>query len=137
MSQRDFDFGKLFTAKIPGIDIKSMIDAQNRNIEALLKVGKIVVDTSQSLMRRQVEIAQANLKDSAEQAKAVLAVKDISTSLSLQADLAKATAEKVGAQVRELSEIATKGGREAFSIISTRTEESVAELKSLTLPKAA
>ncbi|UEM19951.1 phasin family protein [Skermanella mucosa] len=137
MSQNNFDFGKLFNGQIPNVDVKALIDAQNRNFEAMVKVGRIFADTAQSLIKRQVEIAEANLKDSAESAKAVLAVKDLPATLNMQAELAKTTADKVSAQVRELSEIAAKGGREAYSVISSRTQESVAELKALTVSKAA
>jgi phasin family protein len=135
MSFTNIDLSTLFNGK--AFDVKALVDAQNRNIETLVQVGKVLAATSQNLVKRQVELTQANLKESAENAKIVMSVKDLEASITLQAELAKAAADKANAQVRELSEIASQGGNEAFSLITKRAKESAAELSALTGLKAA
>jgi phasin family protein len=135
MSFTNIDLTTLFNGK--AFDIKALVDAQNRNIETLVQVGKVLVTTSQNLVKRQVELAQANLQESAENAKIVMSIKDLQASITLQAELAKSVADKANAQVRELSEIASQGSNEALSLITERAKASAAEFTALTGIKAA
>jgi phasin family protein len=132
MSQNNFDFTKLFPVKLPTVDVKALMEAQNRNVDAFMKASKILAETAQTLVKRQVEITQANLQQNAEVAKSALSTKDLQASLVQQLDFAKTSTEKASAQVRELSDIATKGGNEALEILRKRAEEGVAEISALT-----
>ena len=135
MSVNNIDFTKFFSGK--AFDVKALNDTFTRNYETFVAVSKILTNTSQTLVKRQVELAQANLAESAENAKIVLSTKDLAASFSLQAELAKSVADKANAQVRELSAIASQGGNEVFALVSKRAKESAAELGALTGVKAA
>jgi hypothetical protein len=65
-NEADWGFGALDFAKliesfqISGVDMKSLIDMEKKNIDALVEVNRSAYDSWQSLMARQAEVFPGN-----------------------------------------------------------------------------
>ena len=114
------------------LTLQTLTDIQIRNLKAAVLAHTVLVETAQTLLRRQVEITQANLQDAIKQAQAVLAAPDLPTALSVQIDVAKAAVEKAGVQLREVTELTARGGQQVFQILRQCTEATASEVRALT-----
>ena len=58
-----FDFAKLIeSCQISGVDMKSLIDTEKKNIDALIEVNRSAYDSWRNLMARQTEVFQETMK---------------------------------------------------------------------------
>ena len=115
--------------KLLSFDVKTVLDIQRRNVEALTAANQTIVQGLQTVVQRQGEIA----RQSAKQFQDLLSVKPSSTSveetLVKQIDVAKTSYEKTVADARELGDIVIKVGSEAGDILSQRVVASLDEVK--------
>jgi phasin family protein len=130
MSQTMIDVSTL--VPVAQLTLQTLTETQTRNLKAAVLAHTVLVETAQTVLRRQVDMTQTNLQDAAEQAKAVLSAKDLSSALSLQIDFATSTVEKAGVQLREVTELTVRGGQQAFQILRQRTEQTAGEVRALT-----
>jgi len=130
MSQTMIDVSTL--APVAQLTLQTLTETHTRNLKAAVLAHTVLVETAQTVLRRQIDMTQANLRDAAEQAKAVLSAKDLLTALSVQIDFATGTVEKAGVQLRELTELTVRGGQEACRILRQRTEQTAGEVRALT-----
>ena len=114
------------------LTLQTLTDIQTRTLKAAVLAHTVLVETTQTLLRRQVEITQANLHDAAQQAQAVLSAPDLPSALSLQIGFATATVEKAGVQLREFTELTVHGGQQVFQILRQCTEATASEVRALT-----
>ena len=113
-----FDFTKLMSQfPLPGVDFATLVDREQKNIEALAKANRIAFEGWQRLVRRQAEMLQETMQKVVADARLLDAKK--------RADLAKEGFEKALANMRELAEITTQSQKEAFDVVSKRIEENV------------
>lgn len=120
---------KFFDQAKASFNPEALVEAQKKNVAALVEANKVAAAGYQDIFKRQVamyeetvatlQATMAELGDSAltpeGQAK--------------QVEMAKASFEKAVANMTELAEAAKKANEEAFEIVAARVRESVEELK--------
>jgi len=113
-----FDFTKLMGQfPLPGVNFATLVDREQKNIEALTKANRIAFEGWQRLVRRQAEMLQETMQKVVADASQVDAKK--------RADLAKEGFEKALANMRELAEITTQSQKAAFDVVSKRIDENM------------
>ena len=114
---------------VPGVDAKALIDNQRKNIEAFSAAQQVAFEGAQAVTRRQVEILQKVMEDSADAVRQMTAVDKPEDKLAKQAELLKQGFEQSLANIRELTEMGAKSNSEAAELINHRITESIDELK--------
>ena len=127
------DFTKLF-AGAAKLEWHTLIGAQQRNLEALAKAGRIVAEGVQTAFERQADSAGATLKAGFEVAASTMTTPDLGLALERQVAFAQEVAGKTAALSRELVEIAARNGQAAFEVLRERAAQGTEELKSLATP---
>lgn len=114
MFKNTFDFNQLFST-------------QRRNIEALSEVNQTIVESAQAISRRQAEVIRENVENALKASKDLMSGGSPETSLTKQAEMAKEFFENALANLREITETATKSGFEAFDVLNKRAAETIEE----------
>jgi len=112
----------------PVINVDALVAVQGKNVEALTQAGRVVVEGAHAVARRQVEIAQDNLKATVAEVEAMLKA---GPKLELDVDKAKAAYQTAIAQAEELYGIAAKARKEAFDILNARALANLDEVGKL------
>ncbi len=128
---KDFDPAKMMgDMQAPGIDVQSIVQFQQRNLEALAAANRTAFEGAQAVMARQAEI----LREAMEEMRG--AVESMSTKnlpedvVVQQTDMMKQSFEKTVSNMRELSEMMAKSNTQAVDEVNRRIGESLEELKS-------
>jgi phasin family protein len=124
----DFDPAKVF-AQVPQVDLKTLFATQQKNFDAFVKAGTLISEGTQSMFKRQAELAQESLSASLAAAKEPFGGKDIDLKKSMA--LVQTAAEKAASDTRELVELMTATQTKAFEVLRARGDEAVAEFKGL------
>jgi phasin family protein len=133
-----FDFSKfdvqkmLGDFKIPGVDMQSLMSAQEKNIAALKQANQHAAEGLKALAKRQMEMMQQVLQGAASAAQQVAASSGPKEAAAKQAEVAKAAFEQAVANMREMAELVSKSSNQAFEVITQRAAEGLEELKQLT-----
>jgi len=122
-----YNFAFPDTFKNP-IDVNQIISTQRLNIEALSAASQAVVDGAQAISRRQAEVIRSSVEDSLKASKDLLTSGSPETNLTKIADNAKSFFENALSNLREITEMATKSGFEAFDVLNKRVAESLEEI---------
>lgn len=109
-------------------DFNQLFSTQRRNIEALSTVNQVVVEGAQAISRRQAEVVRSNVENVLKASKDMLTGSSPETSIAKQAELAKAIFENTLSNLREMTEMVTKSGFEAFDVLNKRAAESIEEI---------
>jgi phasin family protein len=132
-----FDFSKfdvqkmLGDFKIPGVDMKTLMSAQEKNIAALKQANQHAAEGLQALATRQMEMMQQVMQGAASAAKEVATSGGPKEAAAKQAEVAKAAFEQAVANMREMAELVSKSSNQAFEVITQRAAEGLEELKQL------
>src|ERR1700733_10547022 len=105
MFKNTFDFNQIFST-------------QRRNIEALSAANQAVVEGAQAISRRQAEVIREHVEESLKASKDLLTSGTPETNMNKQADFAKGIFESTLSNLREITEMATKSGFEAFDVLN-------------------
>jgi phasin family protein len=134
----DTDVGKAFAGfAFPGFDVESLIATQRKNFEAFTQANQVAVEGLQTLLKREIEIATAAIDEASMALKELTAPGGAEEKLAKNADLAKASYDKVLANTRELTELVAKTNEEAFGVLNRRLTESFEEFKELAAKRVA
>ncbi len=132
-TKQSFDPAAAFPAfTMPNFDVDALVASQRRNVEALTEANKLATDGAQAFATRQAEILKSVVDTYADAMRGLMTVNDPQTSVAKQADLAKSTFETSNANLRELTEIATKAQTKSLDVINKRVVESLDEFKAIT-----
>ena len=127
---KDFDPAKMMgEMKAPGIDIQSIIQCQQRNLEALATANRKAFEGAQAVMARQAEILQEAMEEMRGAVESMAAKKLPEDVVTEQTDVMKTSFEKTVSNMRELSEMMAKSNTQAVDKINRRITESLEELK--------
>jgi len=110
------------------LDMNQIFSTGRRNMEALNEANQVVVESAQTISRRQAEVARANIDNALKVSKELLTTTTPETAISKQSDLLKAFFENTLSNLREVSELVTKSSFEAFDVLNRRTAESLEEI---------
>lgn len=109
-------------------DFNQLFSTQRRNIEALSAANQAVVEGAQAISRRQAEVIRSNVEDALKASKEILTTGTPETNLTKQSDYAKSIFENTLTNLREITEMATKSGFEAFDVLNKRAAETLEEI---------
>jgi phasin family protein len=124
-----FDISKaLGEVSLPGIDLKALVEARQRDLEALAKANQLAVDGVRAVADKQAELLQAVIGELGSKIKELTAKGVPSADTT---DLARRTIEKALAAMRDVAEAAAQPQSAAVEVISTRVSESIAEIRQL------
>jgi len=125
------DFTKAFaTPKFPAVDADAIFAAQQKNMDALVKANKAAAAGYQDLFEKQVKIFEATLAEAQKKIAEFDATK-LDADPAAQGEVAKAAFEKALANMTALAEGAQKANAEAYEVVSSRVQDSVAELQDI------
>lgn len=125
-----FDFTKMFgDLKMPGFDPSSLAAAQQRNIDAITAANKRALEGYQALVKRQAEMFQETMQEIARMMKESVATGTPDANVAKQAELLRQSIEKALANMRELTEMASKTNSEAIETVNQRLRENLEEIK--------
>ncbi len=110
------------------LDFNQLFSTSRRNMEAANAATQVVVESAQTISRRQAEVARANIDNALKVSKDLMTSGTPETAISKQADLMKAFFENTLTNLREVSELVTKSSFEAFDVLNRRTAESMEEI---------
>jgi phasin family protein len=122
-----------FTEFFKGVcDFNQLFATQRRNIEALSEANQVVVEGAQAISRRQAEVMRENVESVLKASRDMMTGGTPETNVSKQTELAKDMFEKTFNHLREISEMVTKSGFEAFDVLNRRAAETMEEIGSKT-----
>jgi phasin family protein len=123
-----FDFAKVADQfKMPGVDAQALVEYQKRNLEAFATANKIALEGFQAVIRRQAEIVRKGVEDASKALSELNAAETPQDKLVKQVELAQEAYEAAVANLKELTEMASKSNGEAANLISSRVTESFGE----------
>jgi phasin family protein len=117
--------------KLPGIDLSALMAGRRKDIETLMEVNKIALESSQTMAQRQVEILQKTMQ---ELTQTVTSGKPLENPAK-QGELVQHAVEKAIAYMLELAEVARKAQTDALDVINKRAQQNIQELTSLVQAK--
>lgn len=115
---------------VPGVDASAIMDAQKRNIEAIVQANRLSFEGSQALMHRQGEIIRQAVEEVSRAVQSLSTAGTADEVMAKQAELIKEAFERTLANVRELAEMGAKSNQEAVEVLNQRVSDSLEELKS-------
>lgn len=116
---------------IPGMDVSEWVSMQQKNVDALTKANQVLLDGTQQVMEKQMQIMQKAVDEATKAAQDLLEEKDASAQASKRFDLAKDAFTQAVGSLDEVSDIATKSNREAMELIKSRALDAFDELKTI------
>jgi phasin family protein len=127
--EKTMQYSQAFTDMFKNtLDMNQLFSTGRRNMEALNEANQVVVESAQTISRRQAEVARANIDNALKVSKELLTTTTPETAISKQSDLMKAFFENTLSNLREVSELVTKSSFEAFDVLNRRTAESLEEI---------
>jgi phasin family protein len=109
-------------------DMNQPIDALRRNAEAVTEACQVVAEGAQENFRAGTETLRSNVETVLKNSKDVFTSGSPEASLAKGADLLRSLYENTLANVREITEMATKVGFEAFEVLNKRASETMDEI---------
>ena len=127
-----FDVTKMMEEiKLPGVDFNTLMEAQRKNIEAVMEANKVALEGIQSIAKRQAEMLTESMTAASEAARQLSGAKNPQEMATKQAELSREAFEKALENMRELAELVGKSNSNAFEVMNNRFNESLHELKGL------
>ena len=123
---------KFFDQAKANFNPEALLEAQKKNVAALVEANKVAAAGYQDIFKRQVAMYEETV------ATLQAALADLGDSAltpegqAKQVELAKSSFEKAVANMTELAEVAKKANTEAFEIVQARVKASLEELKEIT-----
>lgn len=129
---KSYDMTKFFPAgNAPQVDPSALMDAQKKNMEALVEANQKAAEGYKALFEKQVKVFEDTMAEARKQAEGFDATKMSPDAAKEQAEYAKVAFEKALKNMTILAEEAQKANSEAFKVVSARIEDSVKELQAL------
>jgi len=129
------DISKLMEQfKIPGVDLGAVVEARRKDIEALTQANQQAYQGMQALAQRQAEILKETMSEWQASMQGMMG-KNPGDIAAKQVALATEAFEKALANMRELSEIASRSQIQALETVNKRFQENLQELRKLMQPK--
>jgi phasin family protein len=113
---------------MPAMDMGNVVTFGKRNVEAYSSAYQCMVEGMQEVARRQVELARSSAERALKTAKDMLVNGSPEINTARQAEFAKIMIEQSLSNMREICELCTKSGFEAFDLMNKRAAESFEEM---------
>jgi len=126
------DFIKFFASfGKAGFGFEPFMALQSRNIEALTQANKVAIEGFQTVARRQAEIVRGNIEEASTLVRELSTLKSPEDHVAHHTAIAKKAIEQSLVNARELSEIVSRAGNEAFDVLNHRLGETLDEVRAL------
>lgn len=128
----NIDFPKMMADfKMPGIDAEALMNAQQKNIEAITNANQLAAEGMQAIGKRQAELFQQAIEEAQKSLGDLMAQGAPEERVAKQAETVKTSIERTVSNIREISEMLAKSNQEAFDVINKRITESLDELQGI------
>ena len=124
------NFADYKTPSMPNFDMNRMMNISRRNAEAVSAASQALAESAQAISRRQAELARNHVENALKTAKSILVNGSPEINTTKQVDYAKSLLETSLNNLREVGELVTKSGFEAFDVLNRRASESIDEMSS-------
>jgi len=127
-------FGNMATLleqfRMPGVDMASMVEAQRKNVEALVEANRMAYQGMQAMVQKQTEMFTRAM-----QALQAAAAASAGADPTRQAEIARRAFEAVVADMRELAEMARESQSAAIAHMTERANEHMQQFTKQMQPK--
>lgn len=122
---QDF-FGKF---NVPNLDMSALVEAQNKNVQALTAANQAMLEGAQSLMQRQAEMVKQVLEEASEAAKSLSSAANPQEAADKQVKLIEASFSEALSNFAEISEMVKNTQDETTKLVTARFNESLEEFR--------
>lgn len=135
MSNNDFMkfFDTELTKNLTGFafpfDVKSVMESQTRNMQAITEAQQLAFEGLQAVAQRQSELVSQIVQDNTALAQEVFNEATPEQKLAKQADLMKKVYEKSVRNIKEINDILAKSNQDASEVLNKRVAASLNEMK--------
>lgn len=124
------DMEKMFEGmKMPNVDMEAMMQAQQKNMAALVEANKVAMAGYQEIYKRQVALVEESMARAKDQIAELQGQPMSPDQAQKNMETVKSSFDKMLADLKELTEMAQEANTEAFNIVKGRFEEALAEFK--------
>jgi phasin family protein len=125
-----FDASALFgNFRFPSFDVESIVEMQQKNLEALTQANQLALEGMQALTQRQAEIIRQAIADASGLLGDWTQSSTPEDRVAKSADAAKLAFEKGLAHAHELNELTVKAGTDVFSVLTRRVSQGFDEMR--------
>jgi phasin family protein len=125
-----FDFEALLKQfSVPNVDARAIMEAQKKNIEALVAANQKIAESMQKIAQQEQKIVQEAISDWTAAAGKVKGDGDIEAQTALQTEAAIKAVEDGVKHMRNFAELVAKAQIDSMAILNKRMDESIAELR--------
>ena len=129
---KSYDMTKFFpTGQSPQLDPNALMEAQKKNMEALVAANQKAAEGYKALFEKQISVFETTMAEARKHAESFDASNMSPDAAQKQTDFAKAAFEKALKNMTALAEEAQKANSEAYKVVSSRVEDSVKELQAM------
>jgi phasin family protein len=123
---------------VPGypLDMKTMMEAQRKNIQAITEANQRTLEGWQALAQRQAEMMSKMVQNNSTMAGRAFAEGTPQEKIAQQAELVKAAYENTMANSQEIADFMSKCTKETANVINKRVVATLNEIKASTENKA-
>ena len=126
----DFDFTKIVGEfKLPTVNVETVVETTRKNFAALTTANTAAVELMKAIGQRQGDMVRVAMEDLSRHGSEVLAAATVEEKAAKQIEFVKKSYETAIANVKELTDLYSKGQTEAFEAISHRVAELADEVK--------
>lgn len=133
-----------FAKSIPGVpnlsfDMKAIMEANRKTFQAFTEAQQVAAESLQTVIQRQTEIISQIIQDQSEIAREIITEGSPEDKVARGAELARRAYEKTVSGMREVTDMASKSGREVGDILNKRVANALGEISATIedMPKAA
>ena len=113
---------------IPALDIKTLMETQRRNFQAMTQAGQMAMTGWQAMAQRQAEMISNMTQTNTDALQQIMKEGTPEEKIARQADVFKRAYEISVAQSREMTQMMTQTTREAAELIQKRVKGTVSEV---------
>lgn len=121
--------GQMFDPrKMPGLDPQSLMQSNQRNIEAMLAANQAAADAYKGFYEKQMEVYKEVMDEAAKHAQSLKA-DSVADLPAKQKEIYEAAVQKALAIMTELAATTKQANEEAFKIIRSRVDEALKDIR--------
>lgn len=123
---------KMMSGVVPAapFDMKMAMEAQRKNMQALMQANQMMMQGWQVMAQRQAEMVSQFVQDNSTLARETMKEGTPQDKFSKQADILKKACEKSMLNSQELAEMMRKSTFETAEVLNRRLVDSISEIKS-------
>ena len=121
--------------KLPGIDVAAIMEARQKDFDALAAANQVALQGMQSLGQKQAEILQTTLTQLQSLVQQLTLSGSTTEKSAKTGELVQQALHNTLANMQELAEAGYKAQADTFAVVTKRAQENIQELQRLLQPK--